>query len=88
MEIINLRPNGAGTNRLAEFDLRLTPDLMVHGLILKRNQSGQLRTIVPNLRGTHVVSIAPELAGRISRAAFAELQGRAEAHGAIAETAA
>ena len=77
MHILNLRRQPAGSRTLAVFDVQLNEQLRLCGLALKRSAEGALRTWAPRTGDRHAVSMHPDLASQITRAAEAALKGAA-----------
>lgn len=82
MRIISLFPEcdaGNGSVKtLARFSVDIGP-LTLHHMSLKQKPDGAFRVTSPNLRGTNVVTISPDLAEQISAAALTAWRARAHA---------
>jgi hypothetical protein len=61
MKIIDIWPAREGSSAVARFDLELTDQVRLFGLILKRNENGKMRIFAPKSGGLHAASFKPEL---------------------------
>jgi hypothetical protein len=75
MKIFNLRPARDGSSALARFDLELSDQVRLFGLILKRNVDGHFRVFAPKSGGTHAATFGPEISNQIIAAAQAAYEG-------------
>lgn len=62
-----------GSAILARFDLRVTPDVLLCGLHLKRGRDGALRAYAPRIGSRIAFHMAPETANRAAALAAAAL---------------
>lgn len=93
MKIAGMAPPFAGReSEVARFDLQLTDQIKLNGLILRRNGRGELRVFAPNLRGVNCVNFRADLAEEIARLAIeyynTHAYWRAPAHGFVDAAAA
>jgi hypothetical protein len=76
MRVIDIWPTCEGSSSVAIFDLELTPQIRIFGLILKRNTDGDMRVFAPKSGGRHAASFHPEISEEITTAAIAALRGK------------
>ena len=62
-----------GSSILARFDLRITPDLLLCGLHLKRGRDGALHAYAPRVGSRTAFHMAPETSTRAASLAAAAL---------------
>ncbi len=75
MKVLNIRPAREGSSAVARFDLELTDQVRLFGLVLKCNEAGQMRIFAPKSGGVHAASFNPEIATEITLAACAAIKG-------------
>jgi len=72
VRILNLDPDPLGARAIAVFDVELNPDIILRGMVLRRNEIGEVRCFPARLPYGHKrsVDIAPRLTREILKLAL------------------
>lgn len=84
MEVLSIRPaierERCLSRVVARFDIRISPEITVRNMSLKRRADGSFRSFPPNAQGAQVMHFAPDLAKEITDAAAAAFNGERMPH--------
>lgn len=75
MEITEIWPQTfPGSNIVARFDVRVTPSIVLAGMLLRRQESGRFRAAAPKAGQRSAYFIAPQAADEMATLAAAALE--------------
>lgn len=84
MEVLSIRPaierERCLSRVVARFDIRISPEITIRNMSLKRRADGSFRSFPPNSQGAQVMHFAPELAKEITESAAAAYQTERTPH--------